>query len=261
MQIVEHTSKILKLKAKRGAWSFSGRIAVALFFGPTFFFAGLALMIVFGKVATLNCDRLESTQITCELTRSGLLSRNVKSIGKLKGAELEVGGDTDSDPTYRVVLIADNGKIPLNDIYSSSGSSGENVARINAFVNNIGETKLKIKQDYRWFAYPFGGIFMLAGTFAFLCYTLPKVLVACTLNKHSGRASLKLENIFLQSEIIEDKLDNIKMAQIYETVRSEGLNYDIHLILKSGESIYLGAFLNRSELAKAINQFLDANEQ
>ena len=107
-----------------------------------------------------------------------------------------------------------------------------------------------------------GGIFMLAGGAIFLGFGLPKQIVSCIFDKTYNQASLKRENVFLQSTTTEEKLDNIKMAQIDESFDSDdGYNYNINLILKSGKSIYLGTFKNRSELAEAINQFLDVNEQ
>ena len=263
MEIVEHTSNILKLKAKGGAWS-SLPIKITLPVGPIFFFAGLAVTLLAGKVATLNCDRIEPTQITCELTSSGLLSHNVKSIEQLKGAELESKRSrrTRSRNTYRVALLAKSGKIPLTDVYSSGGSSSRNVALINNFVNNPGANNLKIKEDHRWVAYPFGLLFMLVGGWIFIKIASLKTLVSFTLNKTSSQANFKYQNILLQSEIRQEELDNIEIARVDETVSSsKGQNYNINLILKSGKSIDLMFFQDRSELAEAINQFLDVNEQ
>ena len=74
-------------------------------------------------------------------------------MGELQRAEVEVNEDSDGD-TYRVVLITENGRIPLSEVYSS-GERGKRARanQINAFLSNPEQMSLRIQQDHRWFAY------------------------------------------------------------------------------------------------------------
>jgi hypothetical protein len=74
MQIVEQTATVLRLKAKNN-WGLMG-----VLFGTPFFLAGLAVIIFFGNLVDLKCDRSASNQVACELTSSNLLSKHITSI-------------------------------------------------------------------------------------------------------------------------------------------------------------------------------------
>ncbi len=134
-------------------------------FGSVFVVAGLAAMVFFGELATLTCQRLEPTQGSCQFVRSGLLGSDETTIplNQLQSAKVDVIASSKGD-TYRVVLLTDGGKVPFTTA-SSSGAEGKqkNADRINAFIGNSGKTSLRVQQDDRWFAYPFGGIFVLLG--------------------------------------------------------------------------------------------------
>ena len=110
MQIVKQTSTILKLQVKNKLFS---RLCFTLF-GTLFFISGLAIIMFFGELARLNCERLEPTQVSCQLISSRLLRKQVISIptGQLQSAQIEVSEDDDGD-TYRIVLITKNDRIPL----------------------------------------------------------------------------------------------------------------------------------------------------
>jgi hypothetical protein len=128
--------------------------------------AGLVTIVIVGKRADLQCHRIESTQINCQLTSSGLLGTNSISLpaGELRGADIEESQDSEGT-TYRVVLLTHSGKLPFTDIYSSGLQGKREIAdQINGFVSNPAPTSLSVQQDYRWFAYPFGAIFILAGS-------------------------------------------------------------------------------------------------
>jgi len=75
LQIVEQTPTMLKLQAKGN----SIRLFMLLL-GIPFFLAGLSIIIFFGKLTTLKCNRLEATQVACELTTSSLLGGHITPI-------------------------------------------------------------------------------------------------------------------------------------------------------------------------------------
>jgi hypothetical protein len=160
MKIVEQTLNRLRLQPNN-----LKIIKERAFFGGVFVVSGLVVIIFFGKVATLRCQRIEPTQGSCQLMRSGLLgSDEIKiPLNQLQSAKVDVNKDSDGD-TYRIVLLTDGGKVPFTSIWSS-GEEGkqEKADEINAFIGNPDKTSLRVQQDFRWFAYPFGGIFILFG--------------------------------------------------------------------------------------------------
>ena len=135
-------------------------------FGSIFVVAGLGAIVIFGKRADLQCHRTESTQINCQLTSSSLLGTNNNSLpaGGLRGAEVEESRGS-KGTTYRVAILTTSGTVPFTDVYSSDWQGKRQMAdQINGFVSNPVLTALSVQQDDRWFAYQFGGIFILAGS-------------------------------------------------------------------------------------------------
>lgn len=161
MKIVEPTPNRLRLQ-ENNLMTATGPVL----FGSVFVVAGLAAMVFFGELATLTCQRLEPTQGSCQFVRSGLLGSDETTIplNQLQSAKVDVNESSKGD-TYRVVLLTDGGKVPFTSAWSSGAvEKQKNADGINAFIGNPGKTSLRVQQDDRWFAYPFGGIFILLGS-------------------------------------------------------------------------------------------------
>lgn len=150
------------------------------FWSVIFILAGGTAIAFFGKVARLQCHRLEPIRVDCQLTSSGLLGKNTTAIAQLQGAEIEMNRNNNrrrtnrgntrdrsnnrDNLTYRVMLIAANDRTPLTEYYSSGRSGHEKkVKTIRNFLNNSTEKNLVIKEDSRWLIYPIGGLFVLLG--------------------------------------------------------------------------------------------------
>ncbi len=141
-----------------------GSLGIVLFCS-VFVVAGLAVMVVFGELATLTCQRVEPTQGRCQFVRSRLLGSNEKTIplNQLQSATVDVNKSSKGD-TYRVVLLTDAGQVSFTTASSSGAEEKQkNADQINAFIANSGKTSLRVQQDDRWIAYPFGGFFILLG--------------------------------------------------------------------------------------------------
>jgi hypothetical protein len=160
MKNVEPTPNRLSLQANNLMTAMG-----TVLFGSVFVVSGLVAMVVFGELATLTCQRVEPTQGSCQFVHSGLLGSDETTIplNQLQSAKVDVN-EGNRGNTYRVVLLTNGGKVPFTSVWSS-GAEGKqkNADRINAFIGNPGKTSLRVQQDDRWFAYPFGGIFILAG--------------------------------------------------------------------------------------------------
>lgn len=160
MKIVEPTPNRLRLQANNLMTAMG-----TVLFGSIFVVGGLAAMVVFGELATLTCHRVEPTQGSCQFVHSSLLGSDETTIplNQLQSAKVDVNESHKGD-TYRVVLLTDSGKVPFTTAWSSGAvEKQKNADQINAFIGNPGKASLRVQQDDRWFAYPFGGIFILAG--------------------------------------------------------------------------------------------------
>lgn len=135
-------------------------------FGLIFVAVGIGCGIWIGKLAVLQCQRLGSGG-ECQFSTRGLIgsaSVTTFDVANLQGARLEVSEDSDGDDTYRVEFQVRGEWIPLAGVYSSGyARKDEAVQSINAFVANRSQASLTVRQDDRFFAILFGGIFTLAG--------------------------------------------------------------------------------------------------
>jgi hypothetical protein len=179
MKIVQQTPTELTLRLRPvGLWIFGGIFAVA----------GLAVIVFLGRATTLTCRRAEPTQVSCELMESGLPGLQLReiSVSRLYGAEAETSTSSDGN-TYRVVLLTSEGKVPFTAIYSSGSEAKQTTAsHIATFVHTSEET-LTAQDDSRWFAYPFGSIFVAAGLFVISIGQA----VACSFDKALGSMTLR----------------------------------------------------------------------
>lgn len=135
----------------------------------TLILAGVLIIILWGNLVILQCDRPQSTPVACQLTSANLLRQDITLIppGHLQGAEVQRRHKRRRlNNTYRVILVTKEDRIPLTPGYST-GERGkqEKASQINTFVKNTQQISLTIRQDNRWLGYSFGGMFIVAGVF------------------------------------------------------------------------------------------------
>lgn len=256
MQIVEQTATVLKLKAKNN-WGLMG-----VLFGTPFFLGGLAIVISFGNLVDLKCDRSASSQIACELTSSNLLSKRITQIpsGQLVSADVQERSSSDGY-TYRVVLLTKSGTIAMTEFFS--GGTGVNhqtdADKINDFLKGPDRSSLRISQDHRLFAYLFGGLFTLVGCGIIYGSIVTKSQTSCIFDKTADRMWLKQQSLS-QTETREIVLRYIKELQIIEDKDNDGdKTYSAKVILKSGEEISLqisSPAPKYPKVVESINRFL-----
>jgi len=130
--------------------------------GIIFIGAGLAIVYFLGKDINFMCSRaadrciIEETNIFGETELVETLE-----LRKLAGAEVIEKRDSDGDYTYKVMLITNQGRIPLSGMSSSDHRSHrKNAEKINEYVNSYNES-LEIEQAGtfgRIFGFVFAGI-------------------------------------------------------------------------------------------------------
>lgn len=250
MKIVQQTPTELTLRLRPvGLWVFGGIFAAA----------GLAVIICFGRATTLACNRVEPTQGSCEIAESSLLGFAAREISltSLQGAEVETQTDSDGS-THRVVLLTRDEDIPFPFYYSSGYDKKQaNASRINAFVNNPAEIALGIQDDGRWFAYPFGGIFVAAGLFVI---STGKV-VTCSFDKTLDRMTLRRQGLF-GAEVIKHSIWRISDVQVESSIDGDDdRTYRVSFKLKAGDhlpltSYYSGGKGDKQQTVERIRTFL-----
>ena len=234
MKVIEETSDRLQLRANQ-----LSAIILGVLFGTPFFIAGLFVIAKIGKLATLTCDRTASTVLECQLSTTGLLDTQTTAIAQLLGAEVQTSESSDGD-TYRLLLKTERGEVPLTEVYSS-GRRGKSrkAALINAFVSNPSQTSLTIQQDDRWFAYPFGGIFVLAGGGIIIGSLSMDLITIYDFDRRMGQLSLTQRGLF-RTKVTEQMLHEIQQVQLQTQVDSDGdTTYSASFKLRSGEEMPL----------------------
>lgn len=155
MEIIEQT--LSKLSIRKSSWSLSRLLWVMLWTG-----VGLAFLFWSGP-AKLDCQRGESRQITCRLSKPGWLGLGAwqnQTIFSLEGVELMAVED--DGVFYQILLQTSESEIPLRP-YKTSGldNTKESFERIQRFLNDPKVSRLSIAQvDWLQWAGLIPGIFL-----------------------------------------------------------------------------------------------------
>lgn len=118
---------------------------------PKWLIMGAFLLFFFaivGQSAKLTCERTHSNRaVNClkEAHFFWVISLGTTSIADVQEARLVGGYDDDYGATYRVELLAGQGVIPLNSVYTSGfGTKDDIVNQINDYVQNPTEDSLVV---------------------------------------------------------------------------------------------------------------------
>ncbi len=246
MQVTEHSSKLLR---------FQGKLDPTGFF-VLFITSGVFLLVclLFFEISILKCNRTEPSQIDCELTSSKVFRKRVTTVTGLQTAEVEVSSSSDGD-TYRIILVTKNGQIPMTDGYYSPPTGNE--SRINDFINNQNVLSLNIREGASLFM-----ILVFVGTVVFLFLAsvaslFHHQLVSLSFDKVGRKVTFKYRNLLSKTKFRQESLDRIDRAKVYKDSEEDD---HLKLILKSGESIDLPLKRDHTQVARMINQFLEAKD-
>ncbi|MGB3535764.1 MAG: hypothetical protein WBA13_19880 [Microcoleaceae cyanobacterium] len=265
MKITQQTSTILKLQVQK----YYKTLLIGLALGLGFSLTGLIMSILSSDSTTLNCNRLESAQIDCEITRKNLLSQQSRSIPvtDLTSAEVDVNeaSSNDNSDTYEIILITKNSRIPLTNTYSSGWGFDHYKQNqlINSFIQASAPNSLTVKHDMRW-GLIIGIIFMLVSPILAIHVLFSKRITSCIFNKELNQLLITKRNL-LKSEQKELILEQVK-----EVIAIKHINYGciIKIFMPKNEDIELRPFsFNKNKLeetydkygdiAQSINQFIE----
>ncbi|MEH2167290.1 MAG: hypothetical protein V7K41_11565 [Nostoc sp.] len=237
LKILEQTPTLLKLQLKPAAilyWLFGGLFVVG----------GVLLITTLAKTTTFTCNRVESTQASCQLITKSILKSQVKTwnLKDVLGAKLDTS--TTAGNSYPLLLITRDGSIPIDLVNADSTHKESKARQINAFLKNSQEPKLIIHEDTRFWTYPLG-FFLIASGAVCIIYLLMNNIIICIFDKTLDKATIERKG-WLGQEVIEAKLSEISGlnmdAVAIDTVTGTSSNsYNIVLNLVSDKNIYLAA--------------------
>jgi len=234
IKIVKQTSGILDLQVSRIGYFL--RLPIALL-GFLIIISGF-VSILKKESVILECDRLESNYVDCQIHRSNLLGKKTTDFPQLKQAEIKTI-DYDDITTYRINLLGSKVKVSLtrNAIDNEFQTRGK-FNQINNFLanNNTSNPYLTVNYNEPFSVYIFGFIRIIAGgitVFSLLIYPLNTNYI---LDKEKNTLWLIKKNIFQSKKIFQCQLSDITEAVMVEEERIDD-DQPIkvyHLVLKKG---------------------------
>lgn len=139
----------------------------SLFLGFVFMAASVFSLMLFGATTSLHCERVETNYINCSREQSwfGLYTREQPPVNDLSGADIQMMVDDDDDSrTYRVVLKASGGEVPLTTAYSSGyEKKAELASDVNDFVADPTRQILDVDSGTPWIGILVSGLMMAGG--------------------------------------------------------------------------------------------------
>lgn len=145
----------------------------SLFFGCLFWVMGASGLLLLSKVTTLSCERVEfSNQGNCELVQRGILGSKTRTLPLQALQKAEVMQSVSQDEgrtyyTYRLVFHTPQGELPFTSYWSSEQQIKEQqAAQVNAYLQEVNQPTLVIRQDDRRLALVLGGFWGVVGAIA-----------------------------------------------------------------------------------------------
>ncbi|MGB3403217.1 MAG: hypothetical protein WBA77_11045 [Microcoleaceae cyanobacterium] len=268
MKITQQTSTILKLQVQK----YFQTLLMAIGLGLGFSLTGLIMTVVFGNSTTLNCNRLESAQIDCEINRKNWLTRDsdLIQVTDLRSAELDVNSRNRSGRQrndYEIILITNNNRIPLTNTYSSGfGFNHEKQNQlINSFITASAPDSLTVRHNMR-LGLIIGIIFLFVSPVLAINLLLSKRITDCTFDKASNQLLINQRNLFKKQS------KEYTMSQIQKVKAMQHLHYGciIKIFLTEDEEIEFRPFSYNSKkrqetydkydlMVQKINQFIETD--
>lgn len=229
----------------------------------------LVVLLFTMSVLTLTCKRVEPTQGTCQLLKSGLFESQVREIplNTLKQAEFKryrrenVGPKSQTQTDEEVVLLTKTGEkiVLFTDSYSGrdiSSLQSERASIINAFLKNPNQKSLKLND------YPVGQLFgSFLGSFVFIISLSGlQPIVTCIFDKSLGHIVLKKTGL-RGKKVTEELIDNILNVTLEKSRCRNGFTYWVVLVFKSEKRVPLTSYMvggsQMPKTAESISEFLN----
>jgi hypothetical protein len=254
MKVIEHTEQSLELadQNRQCLWG--------LLFATPFLVISLGTALVTSKTVTLECQRTNPTQITCQRTVTGILGSTTDRIpGKLQTATVVKASGTG------VVLGTTSGKVELAPYHVFVTNKHQETAdRLNAFLQNPQQATVRVEQDDQFASALFIGNFLLGSLgIAIVSLRIP-LKMNCRFDRPSDQVTITKKYLCGERQIILP-LSTIQQAQVKRSFFYVSVNkreaYGLKLIRINGAKVSLsvpGQDLERyQEVADTTNHFLN----
>ena len=241
MRITEQDDQLIL----RTSWSsLFGSIALGLFFIAI----TCGMFWDLARDTTLNCTRLEASEIRCQITQTwlGRIVQQVE-VENPQQAIVQTRHSSKGGDSYRVALVTAHDRIPLTDFYSSDAGADTLAARFNQFQRNPAAQSISLEQPPSGFLLIFLLIFDAFGLVVILnvhydTYTFDRYhdMLICK------RLSLR------GSRTREESLPGLQ-TEVRQFRGSKGRRYyRVFLLLSSGENIKIDWNASRESAAREV---------
>jgi hypothetical protein len=253
MNIVEHTDQSLNIadQNRQCLWG--------LLFTAPFLSIGLGLALATAKIVALECQRPDSTQVTCQRIVTGILGTTTDRIpGQLQTATVVKAGGTG------VVLGTTNGKVELAPYHVFVTNKHQETAdRLNSFLKDPQQATIRVEQDDRLGNSLFIGNFLLGSLGIVILSLRIPLKMSCRFDRPNDQVTITKKYLYGERQEILP-ISTIQQAQIeryffYISVDKRNA-YNLKLIHINGAKVSLSVPSQDLELYQEIadttNHFL-----
>ncbi|MDF1515785.1 MAG: hypothetical protein P1S60_18405 [Anaerolineae bacterium] len=222
---------------------------VLLLIGLTFIVTAGTIYLLFGQVATLECERQIEARPSCIVSRSlAGFTYKEQAISGLIDAWVDASTDSDDDPIYRVVLETDQGSIPLTTFYSSGRQMKIQAATsIDSYLVNREQKVYSLQYGGNSLLMPI--IFGIIGCIlSILSFTARKTM--WQFSRYENRLTHIRSGLF-KTRVTEYAFNEITGAEVTSSRDSDGdRTYRIELNTTSGQRIPMTSWYSSGEKKK-----------
>ncbi|MBD2462949.1 hypothetical protein H6G89_18070 [Oscillatoria sp. FACHB-1407] len=251
MKILEQTPDRLVLRHRPfGFWTLGGLFVLAGF-----------LLALSGKNVTLQCDRLQPPQGTCNLTTTQWFQSSSRSLALETVNRATIWASRIQKVNYYSLIL----QTPTENIAFAGSSSDRTqveaiAAQINTFLENPGQSTLMVQRDERLNRFLLGALMgAIGGSILMFANT-----TTCVFDKQQGTVWLNHQSL-ARTKAITHPLEQIERVRLSKhKARSKGkttYQYRVVLVLKSYEVlpltlIYTPHLKSQERLLEEIMAFL-----
>ncbi|MBD2461624.1 hypothetical protein H6G89_11235 [Oscillatoria sp. FACHB-1407] len=269
MKILEHTSTRLTLQRHPTGMSWF-LLGILWLFGGSF--SGIGVLIAQAvSVRSLMCQRVEATQVNCELTEGNVFNAPVNTTAIAALQEATVATDPLGEaPAYSVILYSQTKELEFSN--SNDRGSQEAIARqLNEFIQNAAETRINLQDDDRGLQLWVSAGFLLGGLGLMVwginlqevaTYTFDKPQNSLTLNRHT----------LLRHQTTTWRLECFKWAFLLdETGQASTILLEVQCPesqshhpperVQLTNAVYTYTRASQQELVNLVNQFASSKQQ
>ncbi len=245
MKIVEHTDQSLHIADQ------NHQCLWGLLFATPFLAIGLGMALATAKIVTLECQRPDTTQITCQRTVTGILGTTIDRIpGQLQTATVVKAGGAG------VVMGTTTGKVELAPYHVFVTNKHQETAdRLNAFLQDPQQANVRVEHDDRLANSLFIGNFLLGSLGIAIASLAIPLKMNCKFDRPSDQVTITKKYLYGERQTILP-LSTIQQSQVgkcfFYLSADKHSAYSLKLIQVNSQKISLAVPSQNLELYQEI---------